>query len=104
MNPMRPTVEPFSAGYFLVNADVVQYTGDKVVMAHDLFGELVNHVKRPLLRLGDSHYWPTTGGAIPADTIALPEWVAPEEGAPVLMAKDGTALRLLETGQEQAPI
>lgn len=100
---MRATVEPFSAGYYLVNADVVQYSGDRVVMPHDLFGELVKHVKRPLLRLGESHYWPATEGALPSKTVAVPEWVATEEGGPVLLARDAMLRRLLETGQQRAP-
>lgn len=100
---MRAVVEPFSTGYFLVNADVVKYSGDRVVMPHDLYGELVRHVKRPLLRLGSSHYWPATESALPADTVAVPEWVSTERGGPVLMARDAMIQRLLETGQQRAP-
>lgn len=100
---MRAAVEPFSAGYFLVNADVVEYTGHRVVMPHDFFDELVNHVTRPLLRINDAHYWPIPEASLPADTVAVPKDLSFEEGAPVLLAKDNTTLRLIESGQERAP-
>lgn len=100
---MRAALEPFSAGYFLVNADVIPYGGDRVVMPHDFFDELVNHVTRPLLRIADAHYWAIPEASLPAATIAVPEFVSLDKSVPVLLAKDSTLIRLVESGQEPAP-
>lgn len=100
---MSRTVKQFSAGYFILDAETVAYGGDEVVMPHDLFGEAVNHVTRPLLRIGSAHYWPKPEQSIPADTIAVPDYIQPEGGDPVLLAKDDMIHRLVTVGEADAP-
>lgn len=100
---MNRDVEQFSAGYFLLNAETVSYAGEEVVMPHDLFSEVVNHVTRPLLRIGDAHYWAKPECSIPGNTVAVPEYVRAEGGDPVLIAKDDTASRLMKVGEQERP-
>jgi hypothetical protein len=99
---MDRTVRPFSAGYFMIDADVVEHSGDNAIVAHDYFDELVNFTTRPLLRYGTEHYWAWPEHGVPSDTIALPDGDLPASDA-VLMAKDETAERLVAAGEQPRP-
>lgn len=100
---MDRTVKPFSAGYFILNADVLTHDGDSVIVPHDYYGELKNYVAEPLLRISEGHYWTVPERGVPAATVAVPEGDGPEDGEPVLMAKNGTAQRLVVTGEKSRP-
>lgn len=98
---MNRTVKPFSSGYYMVDADVVEHAGDGAIVAHDYFGELVNYVTHPLLRHGGDHYWARPERGVPGNTIAIPVDLPGDET--VLMAKDETAHRLVSTGEKASP-
>lgn len=100
---MDKTVKPFSAGYYMIEADVVEHNGDNAIVAHDYFGELANYVTRPLLRYAGDHYWAWPERGVPADTVAIPEGALPSEEDAVLMAKDETAHRLVSSGEKARP-
>lgn len=100
---MRQIVRPFSAGYFMVNAAVLQHSGDAVIMPSDLYGELDNYVTDPLLRIDNEHHWASAEKTVPADTIAVPRDVDIGGTCPVLLAKDETASRLVNSGKEKHP-
>lgn len=86
----------------MLDAETVTYNGDAVIMPHDLYGDLTNYVTDPLLRIGKAHYWPKAEQSVPGGTVAIPDYVEKEEGAPVLLAKDGTTERLMYVGEVEA--
>lgn len=100
---MNRTVRQFSDGYLMLDAEAVSYNGEDVIMPHDLFSEATNHVTRPLLRIGNAHYWARPEQAVPADTIAMPGYIESEHDGPVLLAKDGMIQRLITVGEASAP-
>lgn len=100
---MEQIVQPFSAGYFMLNTNVLPHSGEAVIMPRDLYSELGSFVTRPLLRISDGHYWPRAEKTVPADTIAIPRHLPRDANAPLLMAKDDTAARLIETGAQRNP-
>jgi hypothetical protein len=80
-------IENFSAGYYVIDADVTPYGGDTVTIANETMRDLLNYVEQPLLKLGDSHYAPKPEAAVPRDTVAVPNYV--DDGVnEVLLAKD----------------
>lgn len=101
---MEKTVKPYSAGYFIVDAEVLPHTGDYAIVARDYFEELSRHTTYPLLRIATDHFWAKPEARVPAETIAVPS-EAPElgENDPVLMAKDTTAKRLISAGEKERP-
>lgn len=99
---MNKTVQPFSAGYYMVEADIVEHTGDDAIVAHDYYGELANYVTQPLLRYSGEHYWAYPERAVPANTVVVPDVEDSDDDA-VLMAKDETAHRLVSSGEKRAP-
>lgn len=99
MNP----VEQFSAGYYLLNAHLLTHSGDSVIMPHDLYDEISRYVTEPLLRIGDSHYWPRPERTVPASTVAVPDFVVDQPVEAVLVARDETAFRLIDRGEQKRP-
>lgn len=98
------TVQPFSAGYFMIDAETEPINRDTAVVARDYFDELTNYVTYPLLRMGQSHLWARPEHGVPADTVAAPESALPaSEESPVLLAKDETAYRLITAGEQARP-
>jgi hypothetical protein len=87
------TVEEFSAGYFIVDADIVEYTGESVAAAEDFVRELEEYAPVPLLKIGSAHYWPEEQHAIPSETIAVPEGAAATRNESVLLAKHPGVMR-----------
>lgn len=85
-------ISEFSSHYYVLDADVVPYTGDRVVASNELYNGLRWYVDEPLLHVGTSHYWLEGEAAVPADTIAVPNHVDHPDEAPVLVAKDENAL------------
>lgn len=101
---MNRTVKPFSAGYFMIDADVVSHTGDHAIVAQDYYDELRNFVTRPLIKAQNDHFWAYPERGVPATTIVVPDSDDEHpEGDPVLLAKDDTAYRLLTAGEKQKP-
>lgn len=104
MSPEK-TVRPFSAGYFIVDAEVLTHTGERAIVPVDYYGELTNYVTRPLLKTGGEHFWAYPERGVPSDTVALPDGARErDEGEdPVLLAKDNTAYRLVTAGEQPRP-
>jgi hypothetical protein len=101
---MNNTIQDFSAGYFVLDVNTVTHTGDDVIVADDYFRELSRHTTHPLLRVSNAHHWPSPERAVPAETIALPESAdTTADSTPILLAKDETAKRLVETGEKELP-
>lgn len=67
------TLEPFSAGYFLLHADIEPYTGDKVAAPHDFTEFMMQHVEAPLIKLDNEHYWVHPQRGVPSKTLAVPK-------------------------------
>lgn len=80
-------IREFSQSYYIIDTDVVEYTGDDVVCGKELYANLRWYVGDPVLHLGNGHYHLQKQGAVPADTIAVPKDVDHREAAPVLVAK-----------------
>lgn len=97
----QTNVQPFSDGYLLVDAAVCEHSGETAITSRDFHEELRQYVTAPLIRVGSERYWLEPEYAVPAETVAVPE--PPDEGAPVLMAKDKTTERLLRSGEERTP-
>jgi hypothetical protein len=98
MNRHTSRVEDFSAGYYLVNdTNVVPYNGERVIATAELINDLTQHVKVPVVKIGDGHYTPDIEAAVPADTVAVPDSYSYDDEAPLLLAKDGYARDLLIT-------
>jgi hypothetical protein len=95
---MNKTVRDFSAGYYVIDADVKQYSGETVAAPEDYVADLMEYVDQPLLKLGSSHYWLTSQWGIPANTVAVPDHAEVPEDSPVLMAKDREMMDLLLSG------
>lgn len=88
----------------MLNADVLPYTGETAIMPRDLYGELTSFVTRPLIRSCSGHVWGEPERGIPAQTIAMPESALPDsEADPILMARQGTIRRLVESGEQPRP-
>jgi hypothetical protein len=87
------TVEDFSAGYFIVDADIVEYTGGSVAAADDFLRELEEYAPVPLLKIGSRHYWPEEQHAIPSDTVAVPTDMGATRNESVLLAKNPGVMR-----------
>lgn len=100
---MDRTVNPFSAGYFMIDAEIEEHPGDNVIVPHDFYDELRNFVTAPLLRISEEHYWTHPEWGVPAKTVAVPEEVEHRENDPVLMAKNNTAFRLVTAGEQPEP-
>lgn len=94
-------IRPFSSGYSLVDAIPREHGRDYAIVAEDTYDELARHATRPLLKVNGAHYWPYPEYGVPADTVALPD--DPESAETVLLAKDETVVRLLQTGQQKPP-
>lgn len=93
---MNKTVEPFSSGYYLVDAQITEYSGEKVAVAGDLLDTMKDYSEMPLLKLGGSHYWASSEWGIPPDTVAVPDYVSNSvDENTVLMAKDDTVADLV---------
>jgi hypothetical protein len=86
-------IEDFSSGYYIVDADVVPYGGERVAAADDFFEVLKNKAPYPLLKLDNEHYMVHPQHGIPSETVAVPDYVSAEDAEPVLLAKDGETLR-----------
>lgn len=88
----------------MLNAHVLSHTGETAIMPHDLYRELTEYVTRPLIRLANGHIWSVPEKGVPADTIAVPRGALPvSENDPVLMARQGTMNRLVESGEQSRP-
>lgn len=86
----------------MLDAELLEYEGEKAIMAHDYFHELSKYVTYPLLRIRDEHVWARPERGVPASTVAVPTDGA-DEHSPVLMAKDETAHRLVTSGELENP-
>lgn len=92
-------IEEFSCGYWLVDADIVPFNGDEVTTTHELGREMLGYTSMPLLKIDGKHRRVTTEEAIPANVIAVPHEIEPEQDDHVLLAKQETAQRLMDAGQ-----
>lgn len=98
---MVEPVEVFSDGYFALNVATCQYSGKSVVVDRDLYEYLQQYVSAPLIKAEDEHYWATPEWGVPPGTVAFPD--KNHRDSVILLAKDKTATRLVESGEEQAP-
>jgi len=67
-----PLIEQFSDKYFIIDAQIQEYSGDKIAAPHDMWMEMAQHVEIPLLKYGSEHFVVDNQWAIPSDTIAIP--------------------------------
>jgi hypothetical protein len=81
------TIEEFSSEYYLIDAETVPYPGREVISPHEMYAGLCRYVSEPMIKVGGEHRWLAPEGAVPADTLAIPEYLYREE-EPVLVAKD----------------
>lgn len=91
-------IEEFSRGYWLVEANVLPFSGDRVTTSHDMGREMLDYTRAPLVKVGGEHSQVVTERSIPADTIAVPRDLQSHRDDHVLMAKDETAKRVLNAG------
>lgn len=94
---MNRTIEPFSAGYYAVDAEILSFTGEKVATDHELFEDMASVVEEPLLKLGTGHYWAMPEYGIPPDTVAVPDDIEQSADTP-LLAKPAQVSRLTGGG------
>lgn len=100
---MNRTVETFSNGYYLVNANTVEFAGERVTIPYQMGDTLHNYVTKPLFKIGNEHIWPREARDIPSKTVALPSRSAIPADEEVLLAKDKTAAALLRRDQVLPP-
>lgn len=100
---MAQRVRPFSTGYFILDAQVLDHSGDDVIVPRDMYGELRQYVSQPLLKFETSYHWARPEKTVPSDTIAVPGPIDEREAPPVLMAKEETAHRLVDSGEQPRP-
>lgn len=101
---IEKTVQPFSAGYFIISPDVVEHTGDRLIVPRDYFKELSRYVSYPLIRVDNEHRWAYPQNGVPGRTAVLPDDIAAMDGGtPLLLAKDDTAHRLVQAGEKETP-
>lgn len=94
----------FSEGYYLVeNVKCVEFTGNKAVVNDQLYTLMEQAADKPLIKAGDNHYWPDWEVAVPADTIALPDFGGMNDSPHVLLAKDTRAKDMLHDGSVSDP-
>lgn len=92
---MRTVIENFSAGYYIVDADVVPHGGEHVIASHEFIERIEKRAPLPLFKMDGKHYVAKAEGAVPAQTIAVPDYVNEERAEPVFLAKEGTAEQLV---------
>lgn len=108
MELSRPRPEQFSDSYMLFpEVSVEEYGGETVAAPHDLVGHMLRFVeRRPLLKLGNGHYWLYGEYGLPRNTVAVPndsQIPTGEEDAPVLLAEDDSTTQLMLTGMVAEP-
>lgn len=91
-------IEEFSKGYWIVNADIVPFNGEKVTTSSQLGYEMLRYTGYPLLKIGNEHERVHTQSSVPAETIAVPQDVSPDGYDHALLAKTETAERLVVSG------
>lgn len=91
-------IEEFSDSYFIVDAELMPYTGKSVAVAEDVHQQMCSHVELPLLKIDNEHYLATPQWGVPPDVIAVPNSVDTYEET-ALMAKRGTAKGIVERGE-----
>jgi hypothetical protein len=91
-------VKDFSAGYYLLDAEMTHYNGDHAAAPRDMMAQLARYTSPPLFRAGDEHFYADAERGIPANTIAVPDELPSDE--PVLLAKEQTAVNMMLRGGE----
>lgn len=96
-------LEPFSSGYYLGVADLIDYGGDGAVMATDAYDDVVSCVYASerfdlpvLAKIGPVHVPVRPECGVPADTVALgPDLlcrdIQPAQNTEFLIARERTA-------------
>lgn len=100
---MNRTIERFSNGYWLVNAETVAFSGDRVTIPYDLGDDLSEYVIKPLFKIGNRHVWPQEARDIPPNAVAIPQESDISAGDEVLLAKNRTAAHLIRTERVRPP-
>lgn len=74
-HPSRPTVQPFSAHYDLVqSANVFQYSDDEATMDQELLTALEDRFGKPVVGYVDGlHYQFKPQNAVPPNGVVVPE-------------------------------
>lgn len=88
-------ISDFSAGYYLVDAQVLPFSGERVTVGEDVAAALTRYATAPILKLGAGHYHVQKQRTIPAEVIAIPDYVEMAEDEEPLLAKDERALELM---------
>lgn len=88
-------LQNYSDGYYILDADVVEWGGDRAILPTDLEKYLEKYVRRPIFRIGNAHFVGYSEHGVPADTIAFPKGTLPEGGDGILVAKNDTAIDLI---------
>lgn len=103
MSKHNTTVTNFSRGYYLVDVDTVEFSGERVTIPYQLGDRLANYVTKPLFKIGDEYVWPEEARDIPARTAALPSNSEIPPNGKILMAKERTTADLLLRDQVPEP-
>lgn len=82
-------ISEFSSEYFLLDAELLEYPGNAAICGPTLHRGLQRYVKNPVVRVGGEHERLESQTSIPADTVAVPEYMYHTD-EPVLVAKDET--------------
>lgn len=90
-------IEEFSDSYFVIDAELMPYSGDSVSVAQDTHDKMRSYTELPLLKIHSNHYLATPEWGIPQDVIAVPKAVEPADET-ALMAKQKTAVEIVERG------
>lgn len=91
-------IEEFSRGYWLIEADIIPFSGERVTTTRKLGREMLDYSRQPMLKLGGEHWPVDTAKTIPPNTIAVPCDLEPKRNDHALMAKDEVAERVLDAG------
>ena len=81
------TLEPYSSEYYLLDAATLSHPSESVIVPQDLYNGLCRYVNEPMIRVGSEHRWLIPEGAVPAETVVLPEELYHEDTGPLLVAK-----------------
>lgn len=84
---LNSDIADFSEEYYLIEPEVVEFSGEEVVVCEEYYDFLTEFSNPPTVKLGSAHYELDYKWGIPHKTIAVPRGEIYVEEKPVLLVK-----------------